>query len=632
VSRSRLVLILDWLVLGLALLAVVVDLTGGFRIEPFGIRISAQRTDRPVLAALAILLLRLRIGRGISPLGGRLAWLRPWRGRLFDRAADPQPAVPPAPFDWRHLVLAALGFLAIGAILMRTQLGHMDAVPDLGDPLFSMWRMGWVFHQLGGDPRPLFDANIFHPEPLALTFSDSMLLPALTGAPLLAAGLHPAVAYNVLFLSGFVLSAMTTYLLIVRVTGSARAAFIGGLMYGFYPYRFEHYSHLELQMTYWMPLGLLALHRFSETLGIRYAVALGLFGVAQLYSSMYYGVFFPLYAAAILGTFLWVSRPPWRRVVVPLAIAAAIAVALAVPLARPYFAAQSVKGERDIPTVTFYSATASDYFRAHPRSALYGGRLLADEYPERALFPGVTPLALTAVGLVPPLGVTRLAYLVGLLSAFDLSKGFNGSTYAYLYDWFAPIRGMRVPARVSVIMALSLAMLGAFGVRRLLGRCRTERGRTVVFALLVTAVAIDLHPALELQKVWREAPPIYSAVAGDSRVVLAEFPFTTKVPGVTDSTQYMYFSLWHWLPMVNGYSGFTPASYPALQKDVAGFPAPAALTTLRARGVTHVSVNCAFIGDGCERLLETLDNHPAFRSVSSGRWQGSAVRLYALAR
>jgi hypothetical protein len=76
-----------------------------------------------------------------------------------------------------------------------------------------------------------------------------------------------------------------------------------------------------------------------------------------------------------------------------------------------------------VPTVTFYSANASDYFRAHPRSAirrpLAGGRV-----SERALFPGVTP-ALTAVALVPPLGAVRIAYLAGLLVSFDLSRGFT---------------------------------------------------------------------------------------------------------------------------------------------------------------------------------------------------------------
>jgi hypothetical protein len=61
----------------------------------------------------------------------------------------------------------------------------------LGDPLFSIWRIGWVYRQLLGDPRALFDANIFYPAPLTFAYSDAMLLPAPAAAPLLAAGVHP---------------------------------------------------------------------------------------------------------------------------------------------------------------------------------------------------------------------------------------------------------------------------------------------------------------------------------------------------------------------------------------------------------------------------------------------------------
>ena len=627
-SRLRLVLVLDWLIVAFAVLAVFIDTTGGFYTQIGGIRISARQTDRAVLAALAVWLVRWRVGAGIRPLNGRLAWVRSVRDRLFDRHADPEPPLTPRPHFLRHLLYAVLGLIAIGAVLMRTQLAQMDGVPDLGDPLFSMWRMGWVFHQLGGDPRPLFDANIFHPEPLTFTYSDSMLLPAAIGAPLLAIGLSPAVAYNLLFLSGFLLSGIATYVLIEGLLGSPPAAFVGALLYAFYPYRFEHYSHLELQMTYWMPLALLALHRLWQTWHMRYAVALALCGVAELYSSMYYGVFFPLYAGAVLGTLLLVSRPERRRIVRPLAAAGLIAVVLSVPLARPYYAAAPIKGERDIPTVTYYSATASDYFRAHPRSALYGGRLLADEYPERALFPGVAALALSVVALAPPLGVTRLAYAAGLVAAFDLSRGLKGRTYGYLYDWLSPIRGMRVPARVSAILAISLAVLAGFGARRLIARQQSARGRSIAFAALVALVAIDLHPTLELVRVWPEPPPIYSGLAGDGRVVLAEIPFKTKVPGITDNIQYMYFSLWHWRPMINGYSGFTTPAYQQLLEDMADFPGPRATAALRAHGVTHVSVNCFFVGASCSALLDVLDSRPDFHAVATSRWQGSPVRLF----
>jgi hypothetical protein len=86
----------------------------------------------------------------------------------------------------------------------------MYSLPDLGDPLFSIWRMGWIYRQILGDPRPLSDANIFHPEPLTLAYSDAMLLPSLTAAPLLAANLHPVLVYNLMLLSGFLFSGLAT--------------------------------------------------------------------------------------------------------------------------------------------------------------------------------------------------------------------------------------------------------------------------------------------------------------------------------------------------------------------------------------------------------------------------------------
>src|SRR4029078_8110253 len=113
-------------------------------------------------------------------------------------------------------------------------------------------------------------------------------------------------------------------------------------------------------------------------------------------------------------------------------LAAGIAIVVAVPLIRPYRAATLMKGERTRSEVAAYSATPSDYLRAHARSALYGTRMLSGRVPERALFPGAVPIALAVAGLTPPLGAVRLAYVAGLLVAFDGSLGFNGFSYPYL--------------------------------------------------------------------------------------------------------------------------------------------------------------------------------------------------------
>ena len=36
---------------------------------------------------------------------------------------------------------------------------------------------------------------------------------------------------------------------------------IAGIVFAFVPYRFEHYMHMELQWTMWMPWAFWALHR-----------------------------------------------------------------------------------------------------------------------------------------------------------------------------------------------------------------------------------------------------------------------------------------------------------------------------------------------------------------------------------
>ena len=627
--RPRVAIALDWLALVLAVAAVLMAWTGGFYTEIGGIRLSSRNPDRALLPAAILLAIRWWWGSAVRPFGVERSRWQAWRALVFQPAADvvDVPAWP----RWTRAALATLGILVVGAVLLRPQLQHMDAVPDFGDPLFSMWRMGWVYEQWRGDPRPLFSGNIFYPQPLAFTFSDSMLVPSAAAIPLRAAGLHPVIAYNILFLSAFVCSALATYLLVDRLTGSSRAAFLSAIIYGFYPYRFEHYSHLELQMTYWMPLALIWLHRFSTTLKIRDAVVVAILAAAQLYSSMYYGIFFGLYASAVLGTLLLVARPERRRLLEPIAAALLVAIALAVPLARPYIAAQGVKGDRDEGAIRVYSAGPSDYLRAHPRSATYGGRLLADRYAERALFPGTLPLVLSAAALVPPIGTIRLAYAAGLVAAFDMSLGFNGVTYKHLYRWLLPVRGLRVPARMSVVLAISLAVLSAFGARRLWQRFRSGSARTAVFAALVGAAMIDVWPRLELHRVWWEPPPVYAAVAGQP-VVLAEFPTHLNIPIATNAVPFMYFSIWHGRSMINGYSGFTPPDYEELMESLRPFPAPTTIERLRASGATHVTVNCALYTTGCEPILAALDSSAVFRLISSGEWQGQPVRLYELVR
>jgi len=625
VRSKRTLYLIDAVILVFLAGALLIELTGGFYSEPFGIRVSARRPDRPLIVALVLGFVRWRWLSSPEFLGRPLEFYRHLWRRFFDRSADAKP-IAGDPM-WQHAA-ALMGLAALAAAMLQEQLRQMTAVPDLGDPLFSMWRMGWVYQQLLGDPRGFFDANIFHPTPLTLTLSDSMLMPSFIGAPLLALGLHPLLVYNVLLLASFPINGFATYLLIRKLTGSAAASFLGAAFYMCHPYRLEHYSHFELQLTMWMPLTLLSVLHFGETHRVRYALAAALLAVAQLYSSMYYGVYFPFYVLVVVGILAVIWKWQWRRLIGPAAIAGAFALGLAVPLARPYLAAQAIKGDRDTAAVEYYSADFVDFFRPHPRLATHSGRWLEDVHPERALFPGLTPLVLSAVALAPPIGPVRAAFAAGLAFSFDMSRGMKGVVYPTLYRTLPPIRGMRVPARFSIILGISLAVLSAFGAKRLLSRWPGATGRRLVFAGIVALIVVDLRPSLMLQEVWRDTPVIYEDLKDRRDVVLAEFPFEQHEAWTTNEIPFMYFSLWHWHQMVNGYSGFIPDPHRALIKLAEDFPDPASIAALRSRGVTHVTVNCALLGDACDAFLKRLDRYPEFELLRSAAWRGKPARLY----
>ena len=619
--RPRLAGVLDYLALLAFLASVVIFITGGFGGTVGGLELSARNDERALLIAFAILGLRLLFDRTTPPPA---AWRR-LRNRIYDPFAD-EPQNTPAESRWTRYALPLLGFCAFGTVLLWAQISRLDSIPEFGDPLFSVWRISWVYRQLLGDPRDLFDANIFHPHRLTLTYSDSMLFPALTTAPLLAAGVHPVVATNIILVLSFVLSAYAVYLLVERLTGSPVSAFVSGLIFGFYPYRFDHYTHFELLMTYCLPLVLLAVHRFFATYQLRYAVLAALLAAAQLYSSMYLAVLFMWQALGVCTLLLVLVRPPLRRLVIPGAIAGVVALALAFPLARTYQSARL--SERSVKELALYSADVSDFFRAHPRSAFWGNRTLPGPPPaERALFPGIMAIALTAIGLTRRLGRIRVVYIGALLIAFEVSLGANGFVYPYLYESFSFMRGMRAPARAGFLVGLALAVLSGFGVQRLIAG-RSRAASLAVMAVLTVATGIDLRPNIELQTVWPTPPSIYQSVKRTA--VLAEFPMgLSPATSFMTDTPHMYFSIWHGAQLINGYSGHGPPGHIEFLEAMRSFPDASTIELLRALGTTHVTVNC-FLYDRCRTLLRRIGRTRDLRLVAETVWQNRPVLLYEL--
>src|SRR5437868_4203644 len=221
-----------------------------------------------------------------------------------------------------------------------------DTVHDDGDPLLNAWALAWVAHQLPRAPAHVFDANIFYPERRTLAFSETLIVPAAIAAPLHWIGVGPLLVYNLVFLSGFIVSGVGVALLVRSLTGSAAAGIIGGIVFAFLPYRIDHYPHLQLQQTQCLPFAFWAFHRLLQTGRLRDGVLFGVFTAGQVLSCMYYGLFLVPYMAVVCGVMLAASRSMSKERLTALVVAGAIALIAVIPVGRAYLGARQVVGER----------------------------------------------------------------------------------------------------------------------------------------------------------------------------------------------------------------------------------------------------------------------------------------------
>ncbi len=323
----------------------------------------------------------------------------------------------------REWLLAALFFGAATAFTLREQLVMPTGVADLGDPLFSMWRLSTIAHQLVSDPWHLFDGNIYFPAANTLAYSDAILLPGLIAAPFLWAGVPVAIVYSGLYVASFFLAGLAMFLLVRALTKQFTPALLAGLLFAFYPYRFSGYSHIEKQGTLFMPIAFLLLLRVLQTGRARDGVLLGLCIALQTLWSIYLGAFLAIAIAAVVivrwaaGHFLWRERARG------LVVAALVAAAIVGPYTVPYWRARQVVGERSRFEAFVYSARPADLLTASAHSRLYGALLPSGENGERHLFPGATAAVLTGVALVPPFSPLAGAALTGLLVSVDGAFG-----------------------------------------------------------------------------------------------------------------------------------------------------------------------------------------------------------------
>jgi hypothetical protein len=444
---------------------------------------------------------------------------------------------------------------------------------DLVDTLLNTWILGWDADRMLHAFRGLWDAPIYFPYHNTLAFSENLLGLAIFVAPITWLTGNPVLAYTVGFTASFVLAGIGMYALLATLSGNAISAWVGAVYYAFCPFRFLHISHVQVVDTGWLPIALLALHRYFADDDRRWLAAFAAVSVIQVLCNTYVAYFMLLPFGAVAVDALWRDRARIRHVVELAATAAVVAAALW-PVAAHYVRVRQDYGQvRRRDEMRLASADVQSYFSGSPNIGIWR-RLRAGVYtePERDLFPGFAVLVLAAAS-VGWLGraasrARRWVVVYGAVTVAALVLSFGPELYAWgrlvtthmPYAWLLRVvpgmDGMRVTARFALIVSLGLSVLAGFGASAIAARLRTNWRVPLTAALVVLMCAESWVVPMTVYSYSGSGRPEDRGVAAWLATRPAGAVLHMPVRGANfQELHYQYATLFHQHPIVNGMTG-----------------------------------------------------------------------------
>jgi hypothetical protein len=542
----------------------------------------------------------------------------------------------------REVCLAAAAAIVVTIALtwpIAPRLGSAGRV-DSGDGRYSIWNVAWVAHALTTDPSRVYDANIFSPHGNTLAFSEANLVAGAIASPVWLATKNPYAASNFVILASFVLSALVTYALAHRLTSSVPAAVVAAIGFAYCPYVFSHIPHVQLLMTFGLPLVLLLMHRFVEVPSPQRAIALGAGMAFAGLACGYYGIFGGLMAALGVVWFGAAGRH-WRdaRYWLAAALAALVAAAIVLPFLMPYAAIQSQGFERTLEEARLFSVRWRSYLASpmmlHRWMLPY---LQAWGSWREVLFPGFVIIGLAAMAvwqtfgsrsaarLVAPRSIVGFYVAVAGLAAWA-SLGPDFGLYAVLYETLPFFSLLRAPARFGVLVTLAAALLAGIGFANALQPLVGLRRAWVRIAII--AIVLAKHVVGPLAMPGAPQPTeAHRRLAQLPVGVVAEFPYFVSRIDRHRHTEYMLMSTLHWKPLINGYSDHTPDDVWRDMPKLAAFPGQEAWRVLHNHRVRFVMVHWRLYAPDERRqvLLQVRGLAPFLRSIVDA----DSVSLYEI--
>jgi hypothetical protein len=508
----------------------------------------------------------------------------------------------PAPSGKLSLV-AYLGIFTLLSLRWIRSMTH--AIPASRDIVFvygddarlHVWILAWVAHALASLPGAFLDANINYPAPRQLTGSEHFASSQIVFAPVYWLGGNPVLAANVLVFLSYPLAAFAMERLLTRLGCALGAAWVGGLLFALGPLRVPANMQLPQYFNLYFPLLAIALVKLREQPDLRRAIATGLVFAAGVFSSYYMALMLSLVGGLwAVGELL--RRTPRRVRFALLALGATGVVAILLAIAsRPYFGRPEEAGPSNL------LRGWSDRNFKTPFGWVAMLRLLWS-----VLF-GDVQLVLALAGLSAIFSRSAAIRRIGVLG---LAFALVGGTLMLMPKPIAavilasPMRFFRAPWRFAVVLGFGTALLAAAALE--VARARTRKPVFTALAVVAgLAVALDLGIGQFMMTMDEIAPiavdrPVYDEIGAYAKAhgggAMLELPLIdwharTRapdgrrfVPHASLEPDAMLGSTRHWLPILNGHTGYSPPHRTTLLHTIERLPSAEALGDIV--DMTHV--------------------------------------------
>jgi hypothetical protein len=541
-------------------------------------------------------------------------------------------------------VLSLAGFLVLSIAWTWPVAAHASTriVHDLRDPVLNVWILWWNAQVLPFTAA-WWSPPILIPMRGALTLSEHLAGLSLFATPIQLLGGTPVLAYNICILLSYALSGWFAYLLVFRLTGSRVAGICGGVAFATAPYRAGQLEHIQVLTSQWMPAMFLGMHGYLSSGRRRWLALFGASWLLQGLSNGYYLMFLPVLIALWLAWFVhWRGAPQRGLALIATWMIASLPL---VPILLEYRSVHVPQGLVRLPAdIVRFSATASSFFHPPPLLAFWPTRNVRTT--EDYLFPGVTAIAITVLGLLT--FVTRVRAADGVAPGRSSDPGRLKSTLFFyamatvvmwacafgpgqetagLVAWLRPYRwltllpgydGLRVPARFAMLSSLCLAVSTGLAIARFESLVR--RSIPIVTALALVGLTLDGL----MQSVPLQTPPLDVLLPTPADAPVLELPADLS----RVNAPAMYRAIAHGRPIVNGYSGYTPPHFRILSLALRrGDPSP--LRYLARGRALIIIVNGQFDEDG--KFTSMVEAVPSIERIGATT-AGTIYRLPAQPR